>query len=240
MSIALQAFWRLIRHDTTRYDTILVDCDDLQCSAGCCATCPLSQWQSDMISDMSLFFFAFFIFLHSWDDTQKMPSWVLHDFDPVASLRRRIHFFIRQCCQACKKFALSLFWQLFQVVLLAIPRKKGVDWLWRVFRNWSHSWFCDYFCDCAGLGDIPQQSTKALLISLKAGEDQERSCIRNAALRNSQVIVKVDIGQYWTLWRIDHCEGDISPRSIGYDSLTNESNGLSQSRLRAMSSSFKT
>jgi hypothetical protein len=52
--------------------------------------------------------------------------------------------------------------------------------------------------------------------------------------------VKVDIGQYWTLWRIDHCEGDISPRSIGYDSLTNESNGLSQSRLRAMSSSFKT
>lgn len=157
MSIALQAFWRLIRHDTTRYDTILVDCDDLQCSAGCCATCPLLQWQSDMISDMSLFFFAFFIFLHSWDDTQKMPSWVLHDFDPVASLRRRIHFFIRQCCQACKKFALSLFWQLFQVVLLAIPRKKGVDWLWRVFQNWSHSWFCDYFCDCAGLGDIPQQ-----------------------------------------------------------------------------------
>jgi len=43
------------------------------------------------------------------------------------------------------------------------------------------------------------KSTKALLISLKAGEDQERSCIRNAALRNSQVIVKVDIGQYWTL-----------------------------------------
>lgn len=112
-----------------------------------------------------------------WHDIRHVFVFFLHSsyFFIPGMIRRRCHheccmilipwrvlgvgsiFFIRQCCQACKKFALSLFWQLFQVVLLAIPRKKGVDWLWRVFQNWSHSWFCDYFCDCAGLGDIPQQ-----------------------------------------------------------------------------------
>eukprot|EP00435_Cladocopium_sp_Y103_P048354 s989_g14.t1 len=90
------------------------------------------------------------------------------------------------CVASCFTLnAFSPFWQLFQVACLAIPlEKRRLDDLIAksVFLYFSVT-SDDEFC-CAGLGDIPKFEYEALLmISLKAGEDQERSSIRNAALR---------------------------------------------------------
>lgn len=163
-----------------------------------------------------------------------MP-WVLHDFDPVASFRRRILFLIRQFCQACKKFAFSLFWQLFQVVLLAIPRFKievTPDFV-MIFgivldSGISHN-------------KIDQSSSDLAKGGWRSGEElhKERGPEKLAGHCEGWSWSILDIVKDRPLWRWYQSKV-YWLWLIGQWVVLSQSNGLSESRLRAMGSSFKT
>lgn len=132
-----------IRHDTRRLWRLAV------LSWVLCNMSPFTMTEWHDIRHVFVFFFAFFIFLHSWDDTQKMPSWVLHDFDPVASLRRRIHFFYPTVLPGVQKIRLVAFLAVVSSCSFGdSPQKrswlivKSVSKLKSLLILWLFLWLC--------------------------------------------------------------------------------------------------